>query len=425
MRKILIISHNPINKSDNMGKTIGNIFSAVPSEQLCQLFLKKQEIDSENCKEFYVVDDISVLKSIVKRTSKTGMAISANRYKFEENKVTEQQAAHYGAKRNGLTYFCRNVVWKFGKWNTKELQNWLAENKPNAIFYFAGDYTFSFEIAMKISKMLNIPLYIFFSDEYYRYMSKNIIDNIDKFFYRRKFKKAIKNCKEYFCITDEMAKFYEKEFCKKGNIIRNTTQYTVLPPKEDKSKICISYIGNLGYDRWKSLLDIANVINRVNNEKIELNIYSGEKDVSIIEKLKACKNIKYKGYINSSEIVEIMKKSDILLHAESFDPINIKKIKYSVSTKIPDSLASGRLLLVYGPKEIACVQYVEKNRVGIVAHNEEELIKFFKDYINNKIDETLILKRAQEIVKNNHRENSVQQILDKIGGNAVEDNSTD
>ena len=47
-RKILIISHNPINQFDNMGKTIGNIFSGFSKEELCQLYFKKQNVNAQN-----------------------------------------------------------------------------------------------------------------------------------------------------------------------------------------------------------------------------------------------------------------------------------------------------------------------------------------------------------------------------------------
>lgn len=184
----------------------------------------------------------------------------------------------------------------------------------------------------------------------------------------------------------------------------------------------------MDYGRWKSILEVAYVINRieeVTNQKIEFNVYSDEKDKEIIEKLKNNKNINYKGYIDSKNIKNIMQNSDILLHIESFNPINIEMIKYSISTKIPDSLASGRILLIYAPKEIACTKYIEENEVGIVANNQEKLQQEILRILDGKIDIEDILKKAQELVENRHRCDRTYEILNRIGEkNNSEDEGT-
>lgn len=246
-RKILIISHNPMNDSDNMGKTIKNIFSKFSDNELCQIFLKKQNIKSDNCNSFYSIDDISVLKSIIKRNMKTGKEIEKKEYIFEEVSKTEERIVRTRKNKNGLIYFARDVIWKLGKWKTKELRNWINKNKPTCIIYFAGDYTFSFDITIKLSKEFKIPFFIYFSDEYYRHIKdEGGILKIYKTMYRLKFKKAMKLCSGYFCITDAMEKYYESIFYKKGTVIMNTTKLEPLPKKLNKDSIVISYIGNLG-----------------------------------------------------------------------------------------------------------------------------------------------------------------------------------
>lgn len=414
--KVLIVSHNSINKFDNMGRTIGNIFKDFSPDEICQLFFRKQDIDSDNCNRFYLIDEVSILKSIIKRNINSGKEINEKQYKFQKDK-RQEDIYQYGRKKTGLIYLARNIMWTLGKWNTKDLDRWLKKNKPTCIFFFAGDYTFSFSIAIKLSKKLNIPLYIYFSDEYYRYSKKSgIFDKISKFFYRKKFKKAISLCTEFFCITESMRDYYSKIFNRNGKVIMNTTNIKALENKDNKDNYVISYIGNLGFDRWKSILDVADVITHINSKKIQFNLYSGENNLDIINKIRGHKAINYKGFINAKDIIEVMKDSDILLHIEDFSDTNIQKIKYSISTKIPDSLASGRLLLIYGPKGVACVDYVEKNNAGIVVHNKDDLKEKLQEIIEKQTNTKSMLERAQALVEKNHRNNIAYNLLHNIGG---------
>lgn len=419
MQKILIISHNSINDTDNMGRTIGNIFSKFPDEELCQLFFRKQNVKSNNCKSFFCIDDVSVLKSVIKRWTKTGTEIEEKEYKFEEINELEENTFQRGRKRTGTIYILRNLMWSLGKWKTKELDNWIRKNKPTCIFYFAGDYTFSFNITMKLSKKYNIPIYTYFSDEFYRFDTKNgLLKRLYKTRYRNRFRKLIKECKQYYCITDEMQEFYEKTFNKKGLVIMNTTEIQRFPEQKYDDKIVLSYIGNLGYDRWKSILDIGQTLTTINNEtnkKIEFNLYSGEKNKDVIEKLKENQTINYKGFINNEEVINVIKASNVLLHVEDFDKFNIDKVKYSISTKIPDSLASGRLLLAYGPSDIASIKYIKNNNVGIVANNKEELKGKLLQIGNETINKEEIIENAIKIVEERHRNENIYNILKNIG----------
>lgn len=133
MKKILIISHNPINTTDNMGKTIGNIFSKFQKEELCQLYFRKQNVKAKNCENFFCIDDISMLKSILNRKYETG-SIVKNNTNIDEFKETTEEIFQYGRKRTGLIYIARNILWKIGKWNTKALKSWLKKMNPMCIF---------------------------------------------------------------------------------------------------------------------------------------------------------------------------------------------------------------------------------------------------------------------------------------------------
>lgn len=416
-RKILIISHNPINKFDNMGKTIGNIFSVFSTEELCQLYFKNQNVDAENCEEFFCIDDVAMCKSIINRRYKTGKQVN-NKTIIEKVSNIEGNIFEFGRKRNGFIYTARDLLWKIGKWNSRELKEWIVSQKITSIFLVAGDYMFPLNIAMKISKTYNIPLYVYYVDEFYRKNigKQTILAKLHKLCYRKMFKKTIKYSEEYFCISEAMQEFYKKTFNKNGKVLMNTTNIIKNDNNKNlKNKLIISYIGNLGYDRWKNLLDIGEIIRKEKLEKeIEFNVYSGEKNQNVITKLKNEKGLNYKGTITAEEVKEKIAESDILLHIEEFSKINVEKVKYSVSTKIPDSLASGKLLLAYGPEKVESIDYIKRNNAGIIANSKEELIKVFEEILKDNIEKNKILDNAINLVEKNHRKHSNYNKLSKV-----------
>lgn len=416
-KRILIISHNPINTTDNMGKTLGNIFSGFDEKELCQLYFREQNVEAKNCEKFFCIDDVSMVKSVINRFYKTGKIVKNNTIIKKPNEA-EEEIFQKGKKRTGSIYILRNLLWRIGKWNTKELKAWLKEMNPSAIFFAAGDYTFSFNIALKISKMFNIPLYVYYTDEYYRKDSteNKLISRIAKSQYRRVFRKIMKNCKNYFTITQNMLEFYEKEFSKRGMLLVNITELYFEPQKySDKTSLNISYIGNLGYGRWKNIIEIKEMIDEINSNartRYNLKVYSGEKDKNILTAIKTSLNTEeYQGEISKEAVIEKMKDADILIHVEGFEEVNKERVKYSLSTKIPDILASKRIMLAYGPKDVASIQYIYDNNVGLIANNKEELKTILQDLIENKIDVKQILENANNLIEKNHRIKDIHKIL--------------
>lgn len=418
-KRILIISHNPINTTDNMGKTLGNIFSKFDEKELCQLYFREQNVEAKNCENFFCIDDVSMVKSVVNRFYKTGKRVKNNTI-ISPKSEREEDVFQKGRKRTGTIYLLRNLLWKIGKWNTRELKEWLKEMKPSAIFFAAGDYTFAFNIVQKISKMNNIPVYIFFTDEFYRRnLGKETITNkIAKKIYRKVFTKAIKNCKSYFTITQNMLEFYEEEFQKEGKVLMNSTELQTMKDIEygTKNMFNISYIGNLGYDRWKNVLEIKEIIDKINNEmglKYNFKVYSGEKNKEILKIMQDNLKEEYCGAISKEKVIEKMEESDILVHTENFEELNKEKVKYSLSTKIPDILASQRIMLAYGPEDVASIEYIKRNNAGVVANSKNELENKLKDFAKRKIDINEILKNARELVEKQHRIDNIYEMLYK------------
>lgn len=102
--------------------------------------------------EFRVFDASDIDESAVQSRTDTGWL--AKVYQFSR-------------RRTSFIYFLRDTMWRFGKWKTKALLEWVQAFAPNVIFLAAGDYAFPYRIAIWLSDFLHIPIVMWCADDFY------------------------------------------------------------------------------------------------------------------------------------------------------------------------------------------------------------------------------------------------------------------
>jgi glycosyltransferase involved in cell wall biosynthesis len=126
--------------------------------------------------------------------------------------------------------------------------------------------------------------------------------------------------------------------------------------------IVLVYAGGLHYKRYKTLRLLALAIRKFNlspevERKAQLRIYCNQKPTErerrAIE-LQGASN--YCGALSSEELSDVLARSDILVHVESFDYNSIDKTRLSVSTKISEYMSLGKPILAIGPENIASME---------------------------------------------------------------------
>jgi len=391
--KVLIISHNPITDYQNMGKTLLSIFKSFNGEELIQLYFYPTVPNIKKCSSYFRITDKDVLNNIFVRKD-IGQEIpldiiDANNTLYENNKIETL----YKNKNNKKTIrrFIRDCVWFLGKWYSKNLQNWLIEEKPDLVFYAAGDSIFSYKIALKISNALKIPLFSYFCDDYFFYVnSKSIIYKLHHNFLKFFIKKVIKQSMTVITISDQLTKAYKDVF-KKEKIITLMTGSNI---KFDENKfenyddLKISYLGNVGLKRNKNLVEIGQALKDINQRyktNFKISLYTGETDKEILKDFNIQNCIELKDFVKGEDgVKDVMLKSTILLHVESFNKKMINRVKYSVSTKIADSLASGRCLVAYGPNNVSSFEHLINSKAAFIIDKKEELIEKLETILFDK-----------------------------------------
>jgi len=187
-------------------------------------------------------------------------------------------------------------------------------------------------------------------------------------------------------ICESLADAYHQEFgCAAKTVFSGANIAAESQPIVNDSH-CLSYFGNLKLGRNRSLRDIGlalDEINRIHDETYALNIYTGDRLPEILQAFDSVKSIQVMNFVSNDEVHQLMKESVMLVHTESFEPPDIERVKYSMSTKIADSLSSGVCLFAYGSDRIASIQHLINNNCAAVATDICQLQEVLWTYLSD------------------------------------------
>ncbi|MHB8126276.1 MAG: glycosyltransferase family protein [Desulfitobacteriaceae bacterium] len=402
--RVLVVSHNVFSTTSNMGKTLLAFFNEWDSDKIAQLYLHSEIPDTDICKRYYRVTDFDMIGAIIKG-KKTGTILTAadvikDRASTRIDSGLKKSLYNTGLKRKPYMYIIRNAIWSFNKWKTPELFGWIDKFKPQVMFYAAGSFVYSMRIAMYIQEKYKLPMIVFFGDDYYflDLPQFSLFDVINKEIFKNTFKKLFSNLSSFIAASDKMYTKYKYTFDKNGCAILTSTPKNTTKMVQNRP-LKVSYIGNLFFDRWKALIEIGKYLK---NMGVILDVYSNETRESIIKELNRDNGIQFHGPVPSSKVKEIIADSTIIVHVEAMDTINTKKVEYSMSTKIAESLASGVCLFAYGPRNVSSIEYLKDNEAAFVVTDKNELQDALHIIINDKVLRNRYIHNALKLAEKRH-----------------------
>ncbi len=404
--KVLVISHNVFSNTSNMGRTLANFFLGWPKDKIAQFYIHSEQPTTDVSINYFRVTDFDNIK---KPKGKIGTV-------FGEADITPDLASErvdaggeakiyqHGRSRKPYMYLGRNFIWGLNRWYNKRLKAWLDEFSPEVIFFASGDYAFSYRIAQKIAKRFNIPIVTYVCDDFYfvKKDDNSFLYRLSKRQFDRTMKKLFSENLELVAICDKISEDYEKEFGTRSHTVMTTSTQGKLEKVEKEGKVKFSYIGNLGYDRHIQVADIGKTLFEVSGGEILLDVYSGEKKEEKLKLLTKENGIDFHGSIPYDEVVKVMQESDVLTHTESFDEDMRKKVRHSVSTKIADSLSTGKCLFAYGPDDVASMEYLAKNDAAYCVTEKDKLSTALKELIENEDLRKEYAKKAEAVAEKFH-----------------------
>ena len=409
MMRVLVVSHTVFSETNNMGKTLLTYFEKFQPNEVAQFYVHSEvpTVDSV-CHRYYRFTDKDAIKSIIlpeiqgvgfgvqdiqqgRKSSRTDIGITNKLYRL-------------GAKRTAGIFWLRNMVWKLSRWENRKLWKWVDDFSPDVVLFAAGDYAFMYDIAREIAEHVRKPLVIACVDDFFFY-NKNedsLLGRIVHKHFMKTVHRTMDHAAEILTICDSMQQEYGRLFHKKCKVLYTAAQRGTLPVRADSNQI--SYIGNLELGRYCQLIELGQTLCRIREKGYPdaIDVYSMEKDPQILKHLTLENGIRFHGAISAEQVQEVMRSSMAVIHTESFDPKIMQRIRFSVSTKIAESLMNGPCLIAYGPEGIASIDYLKENGAAYTITDPKQLETGLREILTNAQLREQIVGRARELAKANH-----------------------
>lgn len=413
--RILIVSNTAWNNSNSFGNSFSNIFEGIEDIEIANIFCRQEEPDNTVVSRYFQITEKKLIKNFFNRNNPSGCEVRIETAQsMTSNDVKTFNFAR--KKRWFIMFWARDLIWKIGRWKSKELIDFIDNFNPDLLFMPIYYSSYLNDILTFIKKHTNKPMIGYISDDNYtlRQFSLSPFYWIDRLYKRQKVKKSVDLCDILYVISDIQKKEYDKCFNKDCKILWKINDFVNMPKyKEHNDPIKLVYTGNIGTGRYKQLSLIGKQLHEINKNKklLELDIYTQTPMSRSMQKALDLPSINLKGGIPASEVDKVQNDADILVHVESFDLKNRLAVHQSFSTKIVDYLYKGKCILAVGPDDVASIDYLKNNDAALVATTNEDLERVLKMIIENTNVLSEYGQKAWECGKKNHQRKDIQAML--------------
>lgn len=420
MQKILLFSHSGFSDEDANGITMKNLLSAWTPEEKAELYCDVQKPDYSVACQYFRLTDMQVMKSFLGKKSRLVLD-----YNGEPQQECDMKAEHLGESANRIPIWLKKLKYNFllkwvreymrlwGPWGQKTLAQWIDSVSPAVLIYMVGESIFLDKLVLKTCEKTGKPL-VLYNGEAYRIIELSKRKGLEKAYYRkveRSYAKLDRRASLVIYNSELLKAEYMKKYAHPAKtIVAYNSAECNQQPYIPGDSMNITYFGNLGVGRSDSLLQVAEVLKRI-DPKLKLDIYGNATEENAA-KFRACNNIGYHGFINAEQLHDVIAESDILLHVESFDEKIMPKLKYAFSTKIAQCLCAGRCFVSYAPRETASSRYLKSQGLEAIS-DKGELEALLTELIQDADMRKNRAEHALRIGRMNHQTTVTAECLKK------------
>ena len=422
--RVLIVSVS--GWSDSVGSdTMSTLFSQYEKDKLASLYVRAELSDSPVCQRYFHILEGRIIKSLWNRKIKTGEAYHYDtlaKGKSDSVELSQERALYskFHKYRPWSLIILRELIWKFGRWKTKELNDFLDDFKPEAVFFPIECYIHLdriIEYIIDYCKPRKVICNLWDDNFTYKQKPYSLGYRIHRFWLRKHCYKLVEKGNVFICQNQKMQREFKEVFGKDSILLTKPIyDINVFHPYQPSKPIRLLYTGSLYINRDKTIYTLCELINKLNKneERISLEVFSGTHlTPKLLEKIERNKGCYFRGHIMQSEVFEKQKEADVLLFVEDLSNKNLSA-RLSFSTKITDYLKAGKCVLAIGNKDLAPIEYFKEQQAGIVCNNKEEIYESLQRMVSDDSYIPSFAKAAYDCGVKNHDGNRIIQQLYKL-----------
>lgn len=414
MSKILLFAHSGFSDQNANGLTIKNLLSAWQPEEKAECYYDVQPPDFTAAAQYFRVTDMDVLKAMVGKQTQHCFTAAPTMEKTGAGSSRSRPLPVWLKKRNyhfGVKWL-REILRMVSPWGRRKLAAWIREVNPDVIVYMVGESLSLDRLVYRACQDTGKPL-VLVNCEAFRVIDLRQRRGLDRAYYRhaeawyeklsRRASLVAYNCKM-------LQQSYEQRYpdSPRGIITYNSAQACTVPYQPGPGPLTLTHFGNMGLNRVDSLLFLAQELGKLDGS-LHLDVYGRTKIPEDEDRLCACPQIRFHGYVSAQELQQVIEKSDILFHVESFDPVIQKLLHYAFSTKIAQCLCAGRCFVSYAPAGLASTQYLTETGGAVVVTDPAELHGQLEKLLTDPQLRAECARRTLAVGQKNHRRERTAQ----------------
>jgi len=396
------------------------LLESYPSRNIASVSIRDDIPDSPVCGRYFTISENRIIKSILNRKIKTGYEVTTAAYaeSLIDLSAQKRRYSRYQKRRNYLMLLVREMVWKLGKWKTKEFDSFLDDFQPDLILHSMDGYIHMNRIVKYAIQRTSAKAIGYIWDDNFTYNVSNSLGfKVYRYFQRRSLKSLAKITDNFFSISERTKLEADAFFHIDSTVL--TKPLNSIPKFEEKEyapPYRILYTGSLIIGRDETLKTLINILEWINIDKLffVLDIYTGtgltEKDRDYFNK----PYIQLHEAIPQSEILKKQQETDILLFLEALSGSFVNSARLSFSTKITDYLSCGKPILAIGNRNNCPIAYFIENDAALTACDEMQIKKVLKEILSNPQILNQYAENACACGIRNHAPEKIMQTFNRV-----------
>lgn len=416
--KVLVVSTNAWR--DNTGiNTLIEFFKCWNPDRIAQIYTKSTLPQTTVCNKFFSISENAVMRSVINRNITTGREVyNENVNSIADNPSAEEEQkiySSYKGKVRELLSFCREIVWRFGKWKTAELDRFIDEFDADVLFIPIYPTIYMGRIQKYIISRTQKPVVSYLADDNYTYKSvhKDPISLIHRYILRKYVKYIVEHSAKLMVIAPKQKEEYDRIFGVDSVVITKGIDFESFESYQVGKPITMVYTGKLIIGRWKSLAAIAEAFESINRDgiRIVLDIYTTDSLTDEQNRVLNRNGCSVKGALTLEQVKRVQKEADILVFVESLEKKFRNTARLSFSTKITDYLRSGKCIFAIGDKDIAPIDYFRRYDSAVTATSYEQISEKVTELVNTPDLVLEYAKKAYDCGVEHHERQRMDSVL--------------
>ena len=328
----LVIADYPVGYTSGFGETLYNLFSGFPSEKL------------------WSAHPAHVRPAEGKKRGESIELPSPSRPRWLPNRIS-------------LAYYPLLKVQQFraSRAAVRQLARVVQENSiRNLLVIPVSPWIMSAALALhKQYSKLNLVLYVM--DDWQGHHECHQLPYTRR--RQRLLSEIVQRANVRYAVSREMAAHYEESFGKSWIVVHNGVRHDSLPEMKVESKPRqVLLAGDVNVFRFDAVIAFAEAIerhNRLNGDPIEFTVMGdvAEQHRSSLSALQAVRMLSRRSH---SECLEAMRAADLLYLPLAFGKKSSRISLYSLPTKLPEYLATGKSVFFHAPQGSAVFSVAER-----------------------------------------------------------------